>query len=338
MQEQKFEERIIDKLLEVISVNLDYLTQPENIPALGKLGHIYNRLWYAGRFAYGYEGRLRKDNQCDENPKYKLEVCDVGTPEQYDLVYDAWGMHITIEEKIPLNFDNFKNLIINGKTITELDKKMGKLNKTLDDWVEIKTDKNYRYKSLYPNRKSVVDQLLCTIGNGYGYKNGFVFKEASGADMNMELYFNWENATFPKHIQEVVDFILKDKEVKEVLDFEHAETILFYEKREKDKKDSLVKALVKSGKIQNEAELFIKKLFSSKDYIIPDTNKYKPYYPICEYSIITMFDENTEASYIKAAIEVCKDILENSSLERESNVKFANSFLDNNFIKKFIQK
>lgn len=45
MQEQKFEERIIDKLLEVISVNLDYLTQPENIPALGKLGHIYNRLW-----------------------------------------------------------------------------------------------------------------------------------------------------------------------------------------------------------------------------------------------------------------------------------------------------
>ena len=332
MQEQKFEERIIDKLLEVISVNLDYLTQPENIPALGKLGHIYNRLWYAGRFAYGYNGKLRKDNQCDENPKYKLEICDVGTPEQYDLVYDAWGMHITIEEEIPLNFDNFKNLILNGKTITELDKKMGKLNKTLDDWVEIKTDKNYRYKSLYPNRKSVVNQLLCTIGNGYGYKNGFVFKEASGADMNMELYFNWENATFPKHIQEVVDFILEDEEVKEILDFQHAEAILFYEKREKDKKDSLVEALLKSGKTQNEAELFIEDLFN-KDFITPDANKYSPYYPICDYSIITMFDKNTEVSYIKAAIEVCKDILENSSLERESNVKFANSFLNKDFIK-----
>lgn len=307
MQEQKFEERIIDKLLEVISVNLDYLTQPENIPALGKLGHIYNRLWYAGRFAYGYEGRLRKDNQCDENPKYKLEVCDVGTPEQYDLVYDAWGMHITMEEKIPLNFDNFKNLILNGKNITELDKKMGKLNKTIDDWVEIKTDENYRYKSLYPDRKSVVDHLLCTIGNGYGYKNGFVFKEAGGADINMELYFNWENATFPKHIQEVVDFILEDEEVKKALDFEHVESIVFYEKREED-------------------------LFN-EDFITPDTNKYKPYYPICDYSIITMFDENTHDSYIKAAIEICKDILENSSLERESNVKFANSFLNKDFIK-----
>ena len=50
MQKQKFEERIIDKLLGVISTNLDYLTQTENIPTLGKLGHIYNRLWYAGRF------------------------------------------------------------------------------------------------------------------------------------------------------------------------------------------------------------------------------------------------------------------------------------------------
>jgi hypothetical protein len=332
MQEQKFEERIIDKLLEVISVNLDYLTQPENIPALGKLGHIYNRLWYAGRFAYGYEGKLRKDNQCDENPKYKLEICDVGTPEQYNLVYDAWGMHITMEEKIPLNFDNFKNLILNGKNITELDKKMGKLNKTIDDWVEIKTDENYRYKSLYPDRKSVVDHLLCTIGNGYGYKNGFVFEEAGGADMNMELYFNWENATFPKHIQEVVDFILEDEEVKEILDFQHAEAILFYEKREKDKKDSLVKALVKLGKTQKEIELFIEDLFN-EDFITPDTNKYKPYYPICDYSIITMFDENTHDSYIKAAIEICKDILENSSLERESNVKFANSFLNKDFIK-----
>ena len=33
------------------------------------------------------------------------------------------------------------------------------------------------------------------------------------------------------------------------------------------------------------------------------------YYPICEYSIITMLDENSHPSYIKAGLEICDDII-----------------------------
>ena len=32
------------------------------------------------------------------------------------------------------------------------------------------------------------------------------------------------------------------------------------------------------------------------------------YYPLCEYSIITMFDKNTHPSYITAGVEICEDI------------------------------
>ena len=67
-------------------------------------------------------------------------------------------------------------------------------------------------------------------------------------------------------------------------------------------------------------------IFGSKE---KNDTKYHEYYPISEnYSIITFFDENTHPSYIDAGIEVCEDILNHESEEREDNIKFAKSFLE----------
>lgn len=99
----KFEERIIDTILNTIKNNQVYLTQRENLPQLAKLGYMYNTLWYGGRSAshngvieknkIEEDGSLYEYDQCDDNPKYKIEMCDPENDEIENYIYDAWGMH-----------------------------------------------------------------------------------------------------------------------------------------------------------------------------------------------------------------------------------------------------
>jgi len=55
----KYEEKVIDVILGLIRDNQEYLTQPENLPQLAKLGFMYDTLWYAGRRCWGSNGILR---------------------------------------------------------------------------------------------------------------------------------------------------------------------------------------------------------------------------------------------------------------------------------------
>ena len=48
MAKRKFETRVINPILNTIAKNLDYLTQPENLGQLAKLGYMYDTLWYTG--------------------------------------------------------------------------------------------------------------------------------------------------------------------------------------------------------------------------------------------------------------------------------------------------
>jgi hypothetical protein len=49
----RYEKNVIDPILKIIKDNQEYLTQPENLPQLAKLGFLYNTLWYAGRICWG---------------------------------------------------------------------------------------------------------------------------------------------------------------------------------------------------------------------------------------------------------------------------------------------
>lgn len=346
MGKRKFEARVIDPILSMITKNLDYLTQPENLPQLAKLGFMYNTLWYVGRHSYGYNGeaKISAQGQCKDNPKYKLEVCDKGTDEQYNLVYDAWGMHIS-EKAYTLK--EFTDIIRHGRKLMDWELKMTQPNKTMQDWIEIKTDPLYRYKSQFPNKKQILNYLLCTIGTGYGYKDGYIIKEASGADQDQALYGDWENSTLDKRFTEKVNKILEDDEVEIAL-----ETLV------------KSKAEYKEKKLRKEATMFhrwekidgtnrsIEELMEAiEDGSFYEENKpskgilteekYKSYYPICEYSIITMIDKDSHPSYIESAIEICQDIILHQKEELEQahpnkNIDFAKEFMEKDFVKNLI--
>src|SRR5690606_27702379 len=107
-------------------------------------------------------------------------------------------------------------------------------NKTMDEWVDVLTDPQYQYSSLYPLRKSVLNNLLCTIGTGYSInKDGFISTTAGGVEIDISDYGNWRTSEFRDDIQSIVNDIMKNPFVKETLDTEHTLYKKLKEEREK---------------------------------------------------------------------------------------------------------
>jgi hypothetical protein len=331
-----FEVEVINKILLCIRRNQTYLCQPENLPQLAKLGYMYNTLWYSGRAGYGSDGLISKSYQCENNPKYKIEMCNPKTPEIENLIYDAWGMHV--ENDFTVSWDMFNNIITGNTELTDIEKKLLKVNKTFEEWVEIKTHNDYQYKILFSNKRSVANFLFCVIGNGYGYKDGYIIEEAGGADQDISLYGDWKNAKFCDKIQEVVDKIMSNPDIKLVIETLYNFHIELEVRREKEEKEREYISFLDmfEGNVEKTLE-FIDKLRNRRKQRIEEIDitfeKYSCYYPICEYSIITKLDENSHESYIKAGIEICEEILEHREEEiannnyGQNNVDFAIKFL-----------
>ena len=210
------------------------------------------------------------------------------------------------------DFNGFKNLIKNGAQLTDIEKKQLKKNKTFDEWVNLLTDKNYQYQSIYPNKKSVANHLLCVIGNGYDWNNqGYL-------ELRSEATTDWRNAKLPENIQATLDSIFSIYEVELTYQTYRDEVIKNINKRkEEDRKNK---------------ELIDKysKYFSDDN----DTKqKYSKYYPISSTSnIYVIVDDETkkrtrlskiDSSYVEATKEICIDILENKDNEEKDNVEFA---------------
>lgn len=330
----KFEKLVIDPILLAIKNNAEYLLKPENYPQLAKLGYMFDKLWYVGRITYGYEGLIKKGSQCEDNPKYKLEMCSTDLCDSYDdPIYGAWGMHVSNN---PLNipYDDFMNIVKGNYKISDFELKFRKPNKTFEEWQDVLMDKQYRYSSLYDTRKHVLNTLLCVIGTEYDYVNGYVVY-----DGDISKYSNWEEAIFNNKIQKIIDKIIEYPEFKIAYDIAYQfikkiqDEKLEEKNKEKAEYNSIMENLVKFISDGNEPSPIVKDIYDAYIGKNKKIRQLESYYPISEYSTITKFDDNTHISYINAAIEMCTDILNNKEKEEVTNVKFATKFL-----KKFTKK
>jgi hypothetical protein len=341
-----FERKFIDPILRIIRDNQDYLCQLENLPQLAKLGYIYNTLWYSGRICWGQNGILKKRRGgyvCEENPKYKLEMCEPTSEKHEELIYDAWSLHLDQEIARPSS-DEFEKVVFGNTVYSELEIKLRKPNKTFDEWVEALTDKQCKHNSIYSNRKAVANHLLCVIGNGYMLNNGFVVQKAGGADQDRDLYGFWENAVFPPKIQKRLEKLLKQPIVEETLDA--SRVYIQNEKKKRHANDSdhlevLRYILIKEGLATEEDMniLTVDELDEMLDALLDNISKEKVkkgmkkafrYYGISSCSIITQYDKNTHPSYVEAGREICQEILKNRELyleDRAENIIFAEKYL-----------
>jgi len=353
----KYEKLVIDPILKAIKKHQEYLTKPENLPQLAKLGYIYNTLWYNGRVCWGYEGRIQKNNDCEDNPKYKIEMCDPADEDIENLIYDAWGMHVSndFEEG---SYEVFSSLIREGREYSDYENRLKKVNKNFDEWVDVLTDPEGKYSdTIYKNRRDVANHLLLCIGNGYGVnKDGFIISEASGADQDVDLYGEWENAKFgKKDIQSMVDKILSYPEVEKTFVAAEAAHREWKENKKKSNRisdvdpeemiETIKTVLAKGvGKLSDEKREMFEGMLAKYQKeagveVTVDIKKkempYRSYYPISKYSLIHIHNnkeksETLEPSAVDECINVCKEILDHKDKEEENNVEFAKKFLLNN--------
>ncbi len=93
--------------------------------------------------------------------------------EDSSLLYDAWMVTDSMDSEFP---DTNPKLLLESKK-----------NKTLDEWVELFTDKRYRCHDLFPDDKKAKDHLLCSCDTGMGWNaQGFIADIGrSGTDLTI---------------------------------------------------------------------------------------------------------------------------------------------------------
>lgn len=268
--------KAMKKILQLVVKHQKYLVA--NPPQLAHLMEEYNTLHYASR-------HHPKENWHDwENLKYAvLDLKELVSPFYADLVYDAWCCPFRDEED-------------------EIHPIKNKPNKTMDDYVAMCLDPNYRYNSLYPNRQFVLNQYLCSTGyiwSAQGYLKSRIDMGPCGNDL--EQFKGSETCVMPDNIKksitwtEDVDIILGKQNLKK------SEVA----KRKKDNKlrdslDEIEKFLAKLDPKKHEEEQKQKK---------KDTEEH-PYNEIIkDYSAIWNMPDNAHESYKLAAREVCEGIL-----------------------------
>jgi len=144
-------EKVLDDVLGIVTENFDYFR--ENPTHLA---------WAMMNYSIINSASRRTFDDFYINPKEPiLELEGELSEEDSNLLYDSWAVSVSNNDEFS---DSNPNLLLDGKK-----------NKTLEDWIGLKTDRNYTYHDLYPDEYSVIDYLFCVIGTGMGWnEDGYI--------------------------------------------------------------------------------------------------------------------------------------------------------------------
>ena len=239
-----------------------------------------------------------------ENPKYALIDLRDSIGDYANFIYDAWCACHHEEE-------TYKG----GKPHPL----WSKVNKTADDWEKVF---RFKYTSLYPDRLSALDQLLCTIGNGLAWnQDGYICHRTVAQEMGDGDIFLGHSTVGRRQLPAPLKQLLKGWRMHKIM-FHGFKKMKAAERRAvaEDKKlksslASLSKLLKKHG---------APKKSKLDKYLAPPRTTL---YPMCkDYSLLCKMPEHAHKSYVEAGREVSTAILKNGA-EPEENVKIAIEFL-----------
>jgi len=300
-------------LLAVSVKHMEYLLKNPK-----KLAYIY---WKYDRLL----NSCRYIGQGGENPKYPISDIEEEAVEKYGkeiegIIYDAWGFSVS-NEGFP--FDD--NDVTDERVTNKVYYLQSKPHKTLDEWIELMTHKEY--KSLFGTPWKVKDYLLCTIGTGYGWdKKGFIREEGASDETDTSMF---SNALFEGRpdgeLKKDLDVIFESEDYKKLMAFKKEHVVRYRQRDETAKKTSgkihdylkklknrILKKIAKGEKVDDATKELLD-IISSKE-----EEKQREHYPICDYSLMVKMPTNAHESYIKAAIEIAHEIIVNPKERAES--------------------
>ncbi|RLI47033.1 hypothetical protein DRO61_08500 [Candidatus Bathyarchaeota archaeon] len=198
MDKKQKADRLFNSVLKTIKSNWTYLK--ENPKHLAWCMMHFSLIHSVGR----------QMGECDNNPKYDLEWLEEWCEENSNdgnLLYDSWGVTVA-------NGYEFPDLARNNVPKSE------KINKTMEDWVDICTHEDYRYNSLFTDKKRVVDHYLCVNGTGIGWNKDGYLDDVSSCDTPNSAFYGYtmcENEV-PKKIREKILSLKNDPYIKSNVD------------------------------------------------------------------------------------------------------------------------
>lgn len=281
-------------ILELVLKEKSYLEK--NPKALAKVMYEYDDIHYSSRLH-------KNENKHDwENPKYAVIDLEEKTDKEYAaLVYDAWCA--SLED---YSDDNSHEL-------------ESKPNKTMDEIVTMSMSPDYKYGSIYPDRRSVLNHYLCVIGTGIKWnKDGFL-SDAGPDGTDMVQFKGYQHEKLPESILSQC-YWLADSDIVKYRELRNQKKLerIAKEKAEDEKMKTLMETLKK--KVPGNKKL--SDLFPS--FSIPEDH---PFYPISDnYSNICTMPANAHESYVEASKEICEKILSNPK-EDEKNKAMARDLL-----------
>lgn len=263
----------IDEILSFLIKNKDFCYK--NPKQLALLMKEYSNLFKSSQY------HCNKKEHLNENPKYAILNLEGSINKIYmEFIYDAWCASSFLEEK----------------TDHILDKK---INKTIDDFIEMYLDPSYKYYGLFNDRKTILNHLLCSIGNGYDWSCGHL------NDANLP--YGTSPIVFYGFLEEIIS--------NEILSICHW-------KSNEEVKECQNKMIQEKLKRKTEESVLSKNMkLVLKKYSNPETYKSQfsrnednvfVFNEISNYSKISTMPKNVEHSYLKACYEICELILSNN--------------------------
>jgi len=263
-----------------------------------------------------YSGLLRIGRVLSEdwtNPKDAiLDLKDI-TQAQQDLIYDAWGVTVS-------NDPEFNDVALPLE---------GKPYKTMNEWLKLKLDPKYRYKSIYRDRISVYDHLLCSIGTGMKWveKDGVSYiADVGPAGVNEALFAGYTRVG-PKVAPEI------RREVLNIAD-QYGISAYIQKMIANGKKAARGWKWEPKGKtcvlvpphqttLKRLQRLIGREALQKAGLISPAGSTFGDYYPMSrEYSNLMQMPKNAHPSYLHAGLRIAAEILLSPTAE-ERNVKLA---------------
>jgi hypothetical protein len=198
MNKEDKADRLFDSVLKTIKNNWSYLK--DNPKHLAWCMMHFELIHNVGR----------RMGECNNNPKYDLEWLEEWCGEDSEggnLLYDSWAVTVSNGYEFP---DDARDSV----------PKADKLNKTMEDWVDICTHENYKYKSIYPDKKRVVDHYICTNGTGIKWnKDGYLDFSGPCNTPNSIFYgYTMCEDEVPKKIREKILSLKNDPYIKDGVD------------------------------------------------------------------------------------------------------------------------
>ena len=319
-------ERLRNKVLETALQHVDDLRDhPQHLAWVMMHYQMMHRL-----------SRVRGEHS--DNPKVPIIAAGDTrlTEADANLLYDAWGVTVSNEDEFP---DTNPNCPIEAKP-----------NKTLDEWVAVKTHPLFRYRSLYPHAQAVKVSLLCVIGTGKGWNaDGFVTdlgpcgtdevlfagytraEEEIREDIRSKILRVRENPLVKdeagEYLRKVRGFAQRIYAGEDDLEVFHPE-----KRKERKERERKLKAMgeyfaAREGDLTPDESAILSGLtYFNKKVNTPTPESQWPLYPLSSYSNLVTMPAHAHPSYVQAGKELAAAYLADSTTGAESQ-KFAKLFL-----------